>query len=154
MEYPDKKPDISQVIGYSFLSPDILERALNRKAYCQEMGLSDDEHMDALATLGDAVIELLILTRLVQAGGNNKGDISVSKMDLVNMSSLRRAAEEIHLNEYVHWGIGERRMHIWTSGRVLAECIEALIGAVYLDGGLMGAERVMDILALTPASAL
>jgi ribonuclease-3 len=153
MEYPDKKPDISQVIGYSFLSPDILERALNRKAYCQEMGLSDDEHMDALATLGDAVIELLILTRLVQAGGNNKGDISVSKMDLVNMSSLRRAAEEIHLNEYVHWGIGERRMHIWTSGRVLAECIEALIGAVYLDGGLMGAERVMDILALTPASA-
>lgn len=154
MSNPVEPPDISDVIGYSFLSPDLLERALNRKAYCQEMGFSDNDHMDALATLGDAVIELLILTRLVASGESNKGEISIRKMDLVNMSNLRRAAEEIHLSEYVHWGIGERRMHIWTSGRVLAECIESLIGAVYLDGGLIAAERVMDNLALTSQKAL
>lgn len=143
--------NLGDVIGYSFISPDILERALTRKAYSKEHNQSDDHHMDALATLGDAVIELIILSRLINAGGNDKGIISVQKMDMVNMSILRRAAEEIHMSQYVHWGNGEQQMHIWTSGRVLAECFEALIGAVYLDGGLCAAEQVMDNLRLLPS---
>jgi ribonuclease-3 len=141
---------IEERTGYSFISPELLQRALNRKAYALEQGLSDDCHMDAFATLGDAVIELVILTRLVHAGGKDKGDISVQKMDLVNMSVLRRIAEDMSLSSYVHWGNGERRMHIWTSGRVLAECLEALIGAVYLDGGLPAAEKVLDTLSFPP----
>jgi ribonuclease-3 len=143
-------PKIEDVIGYTFASPDLLKRALSRKAYVFEHGLSDDYHMDALATLGDAVIELAILTRLVQSGGNDKGDLSVRKMDLVNMSVFRKIAEDMNLTNYVHWGNGERRMHIWTSGRVLAECFEALIGAVFLDGELISAERVLDNLSLLP----
>jgi ribonuclease-3 len=71
-------------------------------------------------------------------------------MDLVNMSVLRRKAEEIGLCSYVRWGVGEERMHIWTSGRVMAECFEALLGAVYLDGGLQKAEEVLNRLALLP----
>ncbi|MDD1727843.1 MAG: ribonuclease III domain-containing protein, partial [Methanospirillum sp.] len=125
-------------------------RALSRKAYAQEQGFPETAHMDALATLGDAVIELQILTRLVEEGGYDKGDISVQKMDLVNMSILRKAGETIHLHEYIHWGNGEKRMHIWSSGRVLAECIEALVGAVYLDGGLNTAGQVMDNIGLFP----
>lgn len=150
MNSPADLPQIREVIGYTFTSPDILNRALQRKAYCQEQGLSDDSHMDALATLGDAVIELLILTRLVKGGGNDKGDISVRKMDLVNMSILRRAAEKINLSDYISWGNGEKRNHIWTSGRVLAECTEALIGGVFLDGGLSSSEKVMEIMGLFP----
>jgi len=145
------RPDLEEVIGYSFADPGILNRALSRKAYCQEQGYADTGHMDALATLGDAVIELLILTRLVEQGGSDKGEISVEKMDLVNMSILRRAGETIHLHEYIHWGNGERRMHIWSSGRVLAECIEALVGAVYQDGGLSAAGHVMENIGLFPA---
>ena len=146
--------DIGDVIGYTFSSPRILERALSRKAYVLEHSQSDDFHMDAYATLGDAVIELIILTRLVYAGGNDKGVISVQKMDLVNMSILRKAAEDINLSQYVHWGIGEDRMHIWTSGRVLAECFEALIGAIYIDGGLSAAELVIDNLGLLPSGKI
>jgi ribonuclease III len=142
-------PDLEEVIGYSFISSDILVRGLSRKAYCQEQG-QDSPHMDALATLGDAVIELQILTRLVEVGGSDKGEISVKKMDLVNMSILRKAGESIHLHEYINWGIGEKRMHIWSSGRVLAECIEALVGAVYLDGGLYAAGTVMQNIGLFP----
>lgn len=153
MQFPADKPDLEDIIGYTFVHPDILERALNRKAYCQELGYPESDHMDALATLGDAVIELHILTRLVEDGGCDKGEISVKKMDLVNMSILRRAGETIHLHEYIHWGNGERRMHIWSSGRVLAECIEALIGAVYLDGGLYGAGQVMDTIGLFPVDS-
>lgn len=144
MTPPSRKPDISEVIGYSFTSPALLERAVRRKAYCQENGLPDQFHMDALATLGDAVIELHILTWLVEEGGSDKGEISVQKMDLVNMSILRRAAEKIRLHEFIFWGNGETINHIWTSGRVLAECIEALIGAIYLDGGLESSGQVMQ----------
>jgi len=143
--------EIEDRIGYVFSSPAYLHRALNRRAYVSEQGFPDDDHMDALATLGDAVIELVILTWLVISGGTDKGDISVLKMDLVNMSALRRIAEDISLCSYVHWGNGERKMHIWTSGRVLAECFEALIGAVYLDGGLISAEQVMSRLTLLPS---
>ncbi len=150
MQYSADQPDLEDVIGYNFTDHNILERALSRKAYCQELGYPDTDHMDALATLGDAVIELHILTRLVEQGGSDKGEISVRKMDLVNMSILRRSGEHIHLHEYIHWGNGESRMHIWSSGRVLAECIEALVGAVYLDGGLYEAGQVMENLGLFP----
>lgn len=143
---------LQEMIGYTFHDPAPLLRSLTRKAFALEQNLPDDHHMDALATLGDAVIELLILTRLVTAGGYDKGIISVQKMDLVNMSVLRQAAEGMNLHLYVRWGNGEVRSHIWTSGRVLAECFEALIGAVYLDGGLYAAEIVMNGLDLLPSS--
>lgn len=151
MKRTNDNPSLQDRIEYTFFSLELLQRALTRKAYALEQGLSDDAHMDALATLGDAVIELVILTWLVRSGGSDKGDISVLKMDLVNMSSLRKRAEEMSLYSDIHWGIGEKRMHIWTSGRVLAECFEALIGAVYLDGGLQSAESVLRKLSLLPS---
>lgn len=141
---------LERITGYSFRDKPLLLRALTRLAYSKEQGLSDDSHLDALATLGDAVIELVILTRIVKGGENDKGAVSLKKMDLVNMSVLRDAARSIHLEQYVRWGKGEARMHVWTSGRVLAECMEAFAGAVYLDGGINAAEEVLDRLSLLP----
>lgn len=146
---PEKLEELS---GYTFLDKKLLLRALTRLAYCKEQGLPDDAHLDALATLGDAVIELIILTRLVTGGEHDKGSVSLKKMDLVNMSVLRDAAKSIHLEEYVRWGKGESRMHVWTSGRVLAECMEAFAGAVYLDGGIDAAEKVLASFSLLPSS--
>ncbi len=141
---------LEQVSGYTFQDKSLLLRALTRLAYSKEQGLCDNAHLDALATLGDAVIELIILTRLVKSGEHDKGAVSAKKMDLVNMSVLRDAARAIHLEQYVRWGKGEERMHVWTSGRVLAECMEAFAGAVYLDGGIEAAEKVLDRLSLLP----
>lgn len=138
------------VTGYRFRDKSLLLRALTRLAYAKEQGLPDGSHLDAFATLGDAVIELVILTRLVKGGENEKGAVSIKKMDYVNMSVLRDAAEKIQLEHYVRWGKGEAGMHVWTSGRVLAECMEAFAGAVYLDGGLDAAEKVLDRLSLLP----
>jgi ribonuclease-3 len=106
--------------------------------------------MDALATLGDAVIGLLVVDRLVSSGIHDKGELSALKAQRVNMSVLRRAAEEIGLKDYIRWGHGEERQEIWLSGRVLAEALEALIGAVFLDGGLSASENVLDRLGLLP----
>ena len=135
---------LQAVIKYQFNDIRLLERALTRYARSKEQDLGADAHMDALATLGDAVIELVVLDALVHAGITEKGEISKMKMNCVNMSVLRTLAERISLQEFVYWGKGEIHMQIWTSGRVLAECMEAVIGAVYLDGGVPGARNVLQ----------
>ncbi|NLM29615.1 MAG: ribonuclease III, partial [Methanomicrobiales archaeon] len=81
-------------------------------------------------------------------GAHDKGAITNRKVNLVNMTRLRGLAEGLSLEEYVRWGKGEAAQAVWTSGRVLAECMEALIGAVYLDGGMDAAAGVLQRLGL------
>lgn len=140
---------LEERIGYAFTDRTLLLRALTRLAYALETGLPPAAHMDALATLGDAVINVVVVEAVVAGGAHDKGAITNRKMNLVNMSRLRALAEGIDLAGYVRWGKGEAAQRVWTSGRVLAECLEALIGAVYLDGGMEAAAGVLRRLGLT-----
>ena len=140
--------ELEDRIGYRFKNPELLNRALTRLAYSLENNLPEDFHMDALATLGDAVIDLIVLDSLIKSGIYEKGELSVAKSDIVNMTCLRKAAEDIGLFRYVKWGRGEESQHIWTSGRVMAESVEAIAGAVYLDGGVSPVEMVLRNIGL------
>ena len=141
--------EIEGRIGYTFRDSSLPLRALTRLAYTLEAGLPADAHMDALATLGDAVINVAVVEAVVAEGAHDKGAITNRKMNLVNMTRLRALAEDLDLADYVRWGKGEAAQRVWTSGRVLAECLEALIGAVYLDGGMGAAAGVLRRLGLT-----
>ncbi len=145
---PRDPSTLEEAMGYSFSDPRLRIRALTRLASAKERGLDSTAHMDALATLGDAVIDVVVIQSLVAAGGHDKGIITNRKTNCVNMTVLRRLAEQISVEDYVFWGKGEEAQTVWTSGRVLAECMEALIGAVYLDGGMGAAERVLKKLGL------
>lgn len=139
--------DISEFyerIGYSFENEDFLVHALTRTAFARENNISLAYTMDYLAVLGDAVIEILTIEDIIASGVTEKGEITRQKIDRVNMSALRRIGEELELPDLVLWGKGEISMHIWTSGRVLAECFEALMGAVYMDGGMTAARVVFE----------
>jgi ribonuclease-3 len=140
----DTHATLQSITGYQFNNEKLLYRALTRYAWAKEQNLAADAHMDALATLGDAVIELIVLDTLVHVGITEKGEISKIKMNCVNMSVLRHIAEQLQLHTFVYWGKGELHMQIWTSGRVLAECMEAFIGAVYLDGSINAAREVLQ----------
>ena len=140
---------LEERIGYAFTDRTLLLRALTRLAYALETGLPPAAHMDALATLGDAVINVVVVEAVVAGGAHDKGAITNRKMNLVNMSRLRALAEDLDLADHVRWGKGEAAQRVWTSGRVLAECLEALIGAVYLDGGMEAAAGVLRRLGLT-----
>ncbi|HQD25159.1 MAG TPA: ribonuclease III domain-containing protein [Methanoculleus thermophilus] len=140
---------LEERIGYAFTDRTLLLRALTRLAYALETGLPPAAHMDALATLGDAVINVVVVEAVVADGAHDKGAITNRKMNLVNMSRLRALAEDLDLADHVRWGKGEAAQRVWTSGRVLAECLEALIGAVYLDGGMEAAAGVLRRLGLT-----
>lgn len=140
------EPDFTELekkIGYRFKDPALLDRALTRHAYSLEESLSEYYHMDAYATLGDAAIDLVVLDSLVESGIHDKGILSVEKTDIVNMTILRNSAERLGLQDYVKWGRGENTQHIWTSGRVMAECFEAVAGAAYLDGGTDAVEKIL-----------
>ena len=142
---------LESALNYHFNSTDFLIRALTRYAYAGEHDLSSDAHMDAFATLGDAVIDLLVIESVLLCGETEKGIITIKKMDMVNMSVLRDIGKNLDLEKFVFWGKGEVIQHVWTSGRVLAECVEAIIGAVYLDGDMISCRCVLKHLGLIPA---
>jgi ribonuclease-3 len=131
-------------IGYIFENEAYLDQAMTRTAYSRENGTPLHETMDSLAVLGDAVLDLVVIHQLMKEGEYDKGEITRRKIDMVNMSVVRRFAELLDLPEYMKWGKGESRMQIWTSGKVSAECFEALMGAAYLDGGIAAATRIYD----------
>jgi ribonuclease-3 len=140
--------ELEQRIKYRFIDQAHPQRALTRLAFACEQHLGDDMDMDALATLGDAVIDLLVIDDLLQTGVTRKGEITMLKVRRVNMSVLRSIAESLDLAPLVFWGKGEETQQVWLSGRVLAECCEAVIGAVFLDGGLRAAQQVLVTLEL------
>lgn len=134
-----------KLIDYRFNDELILRRALTRLAYAKENNLPEDDYMDAYATLGDAVIDVVVIERLVIVNkDHDKGVITTKKTDLVNMTRLRNLASGLGLQNYVLWGKGEKQQHIWTSGRVLAESVEAICGAMYLDGGIAAVRAFLE----------
>ncbi|HJJ32679.1 MAG TPA: ribonuclease III [Methanocorpusculum sp.] len=133
-----------QKIGYVFTNTSYLQHALTRTAYAREHGLPIAKAMDYLAVLGDSVLDTVVIKDIIDAGVADKGEITRQKTNLVNMTVFRRLAESIDLASYVSWGKGEKEMRIWESGRVSAECFEALAGAVYLDGGIEAVETMFE----------
>lgn len=134
---------LEQRIGYSFDDRSLLERALTTVSKANEMRgegeqLPYDQNQEALATLGDGVLRLLVVEWLImQKNMNKKGPISKVTGDLVSRTHLGLLAEQLALEEFVIWGEGEFRREEWhRSTKMLAECLEALVGAVYLDGGI------------------
>lgn len=135
--------ELENALGYRFRNRDLLSRAMTRLAAAKEEGRGDGCAMDGLATLGDAALDVVVLEHLIAGGMESKGELSLTKMNMVNMTVLRRLAESIDLHRYVRWGKGESGQEIWRSGRVLAECMEAVCGAAYLDGGTAAVQRIL-----------
>ncbi|HUV24356.1 MAG TPA: ribonuclease III domain-containing protein [Methanomassiliicoccales archaeon] len=129
-------------IGYPFKEHWLLERALTTVSKGYEMRkdgeqLPYDEKQEALATLGDGVLRLLTVEWLIlEKHMNKKGAISKVTGELVSQTHLGLLAEKLALEEFVLWGEGEFRREEWhRSTKMLTECFEALVGAVFLDGG-------------------
>ncbi|MDV0444272.1 ribonuclease III domain-containing protein [Methanorbis rubei] len=131
-------------IGYTFKNEEYLNYALTRTAYAREHEIPMSETMDSFAVLGDAALDLVMIKEIIMDGEYDKGEITRKKIDSVNMTVVRKIAEELDLPSYMRWGKGEVRMQIWTSGRVSAECFEALVGAAYMDGGIDAAAKIIN----------
>ena len=129
--------EVQQTIQYSFHYPNLLEEALTHKSYHQgkkDKLLKDNERLEFL---GDAVLNLVVSEYLVQTyPALTEGDLSQTRAYLVRQSSLAQAARRLGLGEFLRLGKGEEGAQGREKKSLLANALEAITAAIYLDGGL------------------
>jgi ribonuclease-3 len=126
---------LSEALGYDFRAPSLAELALSHPSYAHEVDGSRGN--ERLEFLGDAVLDLAIAEILFQTHPDwSEGDLTRSRAALVNQQALADRARTLGLDRFVQLGRTERRTDGQRKASVLSNCLEAVIGAMYLDGGL------------------
>jgi ribonuclease-3 len=136
---------VEEMLGYRFTDPGLLEHALTHRSKAHEDvsgGVRDNE---SLEFLGDAVLGLVIADRLFRECPDwNEGQKSKAKATIVSTVSLARMGAELGLGQHLLLGRGEEK----TGGRrkrsLIADTFEAIIAAIYLDGGMTAAEGFLE----------
>ncbi len=131
---------LQQRAGHRFADSTLLKRALTHRS-------SGTEHNERLEFLGDAVLSLAISSLLYDHfAGSDEGDLTRVRAHLVREESLHRAALQLGLPELLFLSDGEARGGGAQRPSILADALEALIGAAFLDGGFDAARRVVACL--------
>lgn len=128
---------LEETLQYTFTNPNLLECALTHRSFAAEHHEITEDN-ERLEFLGDAVLELVMTRLLFDLYGNrySEGDLTRMRAHLVNESQLAKQAESIGLGLYIKLGKGEERSGGRNKKSILADTFEAIMGAMYLDGGL------------------
>lgn len=134
--------DLEERIGYHFLNKRLMVKAMTHSSYANEHRFSKLECNERLEFLGDSVLEVVSSDCLYhQYPEKPEGDLTKIRASIVCEPTLAYCAEDIRLGEYLLLGKGEEA----TGGRgrasVVSDAMEALIGAIYLDGGFANAKE-------------
>ena len=128
---------LARRIGYAFHDEALLQQALTHRS-------AGSRNNERLEFLGDAVLSLVIADALYQLKPDfAEGELSRTRASLVRGETLARVAQEIELGEYLNLGVGELKSGGFERGSILSDCVEAIIGAVYLEGGYASARAVI-----------
>jgi len=142
---PRAPENLEERLGYRFRNPELLTRALtHRSAVAGAPEAAAVAHNERLEFLGDAVLELIASESLLDSfPGWSEGPLSRSRARIVNAHSLEAAARQLGLGGDLRLGRGEEK----TGGRekpaLLADAFEAVVAAIYLDGGLEAAREFL-----------
>ncbi|MCX6784939.1 MAG: ribonuclease III [Candidatus Komeilibacteria bacterium] len=139
-----------QKLGITFIDPDLLRTALVHRSYLNENKNFPLEHNERLEFLGDAVLELVVTEYLYTHYPNPEGDLTNWRASLVNAKMLSEIAKELTLENFLYLSRGEASDNgSKARGYILANCIEAVIGAIYLDQGLEASRTFIGTHVLT-----
>lgn len=129
---------LKDALGYECQKGALLEAALTHRS-------AGGAHNERLEFLGDAVLNCVV-AKLVftEFGAADEGDLSRFRASLVSGESLAVIAQEIRLGEHLRLGSGELKSGGFRRKSILADALEALFGAIYLDGGFEAAEGVIE----------
>ncbi|MDY2986579.1 MAG: ribonuclease III [Peptoniphilus sp.] len=134
---------LCSLIDYNFNNDLYLETALVHSSYLNE-NISYQKNNQRLEFLGDAVLELVITEELFLKNLDmREGKLSQLRSKIVSEQALYKIAKEIKLGTFIKFGKGEYKTDGNYRASILADALEALIGAVYLDGGLSNAKKVV-----------
>ena len=132
---------LETIIGYTFRDPGLLATALTHTSYANESRVPV-AHNERLEFLGDSVLQIVSADYLFHAYADRpEGDLTRIRSSLVSEGALFQFAQEIHLGDYLRLGKGEERCGGRERPSVVSDAFEALIAALYLDGGMAVAKK-------------
>lgn len=135
--------DLELVLGYTFENAQLLTQALTHSSHANEKSTGEGDN-EQLEFLGDSVLGFLVSDFLFRAHPNlTEGQLSKLKGFFVSSANLVKYAERVHLGSYLQLGKGEEKTGGRTKQALLVDALEAVLGAIYLDGGIEEARRVM-----------
>lgn len=142
---PDDLSVLEEDLKYRFLDTGLLAEALRHSSYVNESAddtLNDNERLEFL---GDAVLNLNVSHVLMdQFPDVDEGDLSRMRANLVNETQLAELARSIDLGSYLKLGKGEIQSQGDQKNSILADAFEAIIAAVYIDGGFDAAFKLVE----------
>lgn len=128
---------LSALLGHGFRQPALLDQALTHRS-------AGNPHNERLEFLGDALLDLFMAESLFERFPQaDEGQLSRLRAGLVNQSSLAALARDLELGGYLQLGAGELRTGGHDRDSILADALEALVAALYLDGGIEAARTVV-----------
>lgn len=129
------KAVIEKILGVSFKNDDLYREAFTHRSYLNEHKKHQINHNERMEFLGDAVLELVVTDYLYRTFDNPEGEMTAWRSALVKTESLAEVAERLELGQYLMMSRGEAKSGGRTRQALLANMIEAIIGAMYLDHG-------------------
>ena len=138
--------ELEKILQYEFRKPELLEQAVTHSSYANDRTGSTSNGNERLEFLGDAILEYVVSVHLYKNMGDNEGEMSKTRAATVCEKSLAAVSRDFGLWEFLRLGKGEEA----TGGRhrdsIIADGVEAIIGAVYLDSGIREATKVVRLL--------
>ena len=132
-----KIKDLEKLINYNFKKTELLQQALTHKSF------NNIDNNEKLEFLGDRVLGLVISQTLLNKYPSEKeGIIDKKYANLVNKKTCSLVAKKLSLSKYILLGTSQKRVDR-SSDKINSDCLEALIGAIYIDGGLKSAEKLI-----------
>ena len=125
-------------LGYEFKTPALFKQALTHRSYSMQ-------NNERLEFLGDSVLNCVIANQLFQHHAKlPEGDLSRIRAHLVNQHTLHEIADSLKLGEHILLGEGEIRSGGFRRPSILADALEAIFGAIFLDSGFIAVEQVIS----------
>lgn len=145
---------VENTVGYTFHDKNLLLEALTHSSFSNEMKINKRNNYERLEFLGDAVLELLSSEYLFQAFPNeSEGNLTKKRASMVCEQSLAICARRMRLGEMMFFGKGEELAGGRERDSILCDVVEAVLGAIYLDGGNEAARAYVNNHIITDLSA-
>lgn len=142
--------DLEKAIGYRFKNITLLQNALAHSSYANERWHDSLKSNERLEFLGDSILGMVVAEYLYRNFPDRpEGDLTRMRADMVCEQSLARIAERIGLGEHLLLGNGEESGGGRNRGSILADAVESVIAACFLDGGMEPARNFINTFVLT-----
>ena len=141
MKHQEIISEAEKIIGYKFKDKKLLLKALTHSCYSNEHRVESNERLEFL---GDAIIEFIITERLYLEFKSKEGDLSKIRSMIVSEKPLSEAIDKLGLEKCLLKGVGESKTSI-SSKAVKCDMFEAIVGAIYLDGGIENAKSFFNV---------